>query len=144
MRQRIGIFQQAIAAGPLIVGRIFEPITQAKAGNLRRLLIMDGHNCHITANVITYCMKNSINIVIMPLHCSHMLQPLDVGVFVPLKRALASLTDAASQLSSQRMTRIDWVITYMKAREQAMTPRNILAGWTGAGLSPLNPALVLN
>ena len=46
-----------------------------------------------------------------------MLQPLDVAVFVPLKRALASLTDTASQLSSQHITRIDWVRMYIKAQK---------------------------
>ena len=52
------------------------------------LLIMDGHSSHITANVIVFCMQNAINLFIMPLHYLHLLQPLDVSVFVLLKCVL--------------------------------------------------------
>ena len=55
---------------------------------------MDGHSSHITANAIALCMRDAIDLLILPPHCSHVLQPLDVGVFAPLKRALTSETDA--------------------------------------------------
>jgi hypothetical protein len=63
---------------------------------------VDGHSSHITANVIALCMRNAIDLLILPLHCSHIPQPLDIGVSAPLKRALASET-AAPQLDTGRI-----------------------------------------
>ena len=122
---------------------VFEPLTRPEDPTTRRLLTMDGHSSHITANVIAFCMQNAIDLMILPPHCSHILQPLDVGVFAPLKRALASETDAALQLDSGRISRVEWVEMYIRARTKALTASNILAGWRGAGLEPLSPLSVL-
>lgn len=83
--------------------QIFEPYIRPAVGH-RRLLIMDGHSSHITANIITFCMDKSIDILVLPSHTSHVLQPLDVGVFSPLKRALASETDALARLDLSACT----------------------------------------
>jgi hypothetical protein len=85
---------------------VFEPLIKPKDPTARRLLIMDGHSSHITTNVIAFCMRNAIDLLILPPHCSHILQPLDVGVFAPLKRALASETDATLRLDTGRIPRV--------------------------------------
>jgi hypothetical protein len=123
---------------------VFEPSTRPEDPAMRRLLIMDGHSSHITANVIAFCMQRAIDLMILPPHCSHILQPLDVGVFAPLKRALASETDAALRLDTGRMSRVEWVEMYIRAREKALTSNNIRGGWRGAGLAPLSPITVLD
>ena len=120
---------------------MFEPSTRPEDPATRRLLIMDGHSSHITANVIAFCMQKAIDLMILPPHCSHILQPLDVGVFAPLKRALASETDAALRLDTGRMSRVEWVEIYIRAREKALTSSDIRGGWHGAGLVPLSPII---
>jgi hypothetical protein len=72
---------------------VFEPETRPENLDARRLLIMDGHGSHTTANVTAHCMERTIDLLIFPPHCSHILQPLDVSVFSPLERALAVQTD---------------------------------------------------
>lgn len=105
---------------------------------------MDGHGSHITANVVGYCIENTIDLLILPPHCSHILQPLDVSVFSPLKRALAVETDAISRLDSGRIPHTEWVEMYIRARQRAIISANILAGWKATGLSPLSPITVYN
>jgi hypothetical protein len=122
---------------------VFEPSTRPADPAQRRLLIMDGHGSHITANVIAYCMQHMIDLLILPPHTSHMLQPLDVSVFSPLKRALAAETDAASRLDSGRISRIEWTSMYIRARQQAFRSSNILSGWKATGLWPISPISVL-
>jgi hypothetical protein len=78
---------------------------------------MDGHSNHITANVIAFCMQHAIDVLILPPHKSHLLQPLDVGVFTPVKRALAIET---LWFDAGRMPRVQWVKTYILARERAL------------------------
>ena len=104
---------------------------------------MDGHGSHITANVIAHIMQNAINLLILPPHTSHVLQPLDVSCFALLKRALALETDAASRLDSGRVSRVEWTETYIRARERAFTTPIILSGWRASGLWPLSAITVL-
>jgi len=123
---------------------VFEPTTRPTDPSFYRLLIMDGHGSHITANVIRYCMEHGIDLLILPPHTSHMLQPLDVTVFSPLKRALATETDAASRLDCGRVPRVEWTQIYIRAREKALTRANIVSGWKTTGLQPLSPIMVLD
>jgi hypothetical protein len=122
---------------------VFEPSTRPADPTQHRLLIMDGHGSHITANVIAFCMEHAIDLLILPPHTSHVLQPLDVSVFAPLKRALAIETDAVSRLDPGRIRRVEWTEMYIRAREKAFTPPNILSGWRSTGLEPLSPITVL-
>ena len=78
---------------------MFEPQTRVKAGDQPRLLIVDGHGSHIRADFIAHCMENNIDLLVMPPHYSHLLQPLNVGVFSAFKRAYVNETDATSRLS---------------------------------------------
>ena len=105
---------------------------------------MDGHGSYITANVIAYYMEQGIDLLILPPHTLHMLQPLDVRVFAPLKRALAVETDIASRLENGRVQQVEWNKMYIRAREKAITPANIGSGWNAAGIEPLSPITVLD
>lgn len=122
---------------------IFEPLTRREGVPRRRLLIADGHGSHIRAEFIAHCMENDIDLLIMPPHCSHLLQPLDVGVFSAFKRAHANETDRVSRLSAQRIPRQEWVQMFARARKKAVIMDNILSGWRGAGLFPSDPDKVL-
>jgi hypothetical protein len=52
-----------------------------------RLLILDGNESHHSTEFELHCKQNNIIILCMPPHSSHLLQPLDVGCFGPLKQA---------------------------------------------------------
>jgi len=75
---------------------MFEPLTRPELMQ-RRLLIIDGHSSHITANVIAHCIEHAINLLILLPHTLHVLRPLDVSVFSLLKRALAIEINTASR-----------------------------------------------
>ena len=122
---------------------VFEPNTRPQNLCQQRLLIMDGHNSHMTANFIAYCMKHAINLLILPPHTSHLLQPLDVSVFAPFKRALTEEIDKLSRLDSGRISRVDWVSMFIRAKSKALVSSNILAGWKGTSLEPFQPQKVL-
>jgi hypothetical protein len=61
-----------------------------KANSKLRLLICNRHDSHITVKWIAHCMKNNITFMVLPPHSPHLTQPLDVGVFGPLKTLMAS------------------------------------------------------
>lgn len=57
------------------------------------LLILDNHSSHRDLQVIQYCRENHIDLLSLPPHASHRLQPLDVGFFGPLKTAYSHECD---------------------------------------------------
>ena len=117
---------------------IFEFPTQSTDCTEHCLLIMNGHSNHVTANVIAFCMQNAIDLFIMLLHCLHLFQLLDVGVFALLKCALSKETDAFNQYNSSHISRIFWVEMYIKVCVKVLFSENLKARWKGAGLVPLD------
>jgi len=122
--------------------RCFEPVTREKANGRYRILILDGHESHVTPEFIHHCLFNNILLLRLPQHTSHILQPLDVGLFGPLKKALSENIDPLIQTEVVRIQKSEWLLAYVKARQLAFTPSNILGGWRGAGLFPFEPEKV--
>lgn len=49
------------------------------------IVFMDGRKSHLTLHLATFCKSNGIVLVALLPNATHFLQPLDVGVFAPLK-----------------------------------------------------------
>jgi hypothetical protein len=58
-----------------------------------RMLILDGHGSHLTAEFDYICIENHIIPICMPPHSSHLLQSLDVSCFAVLKRQYGQLVE---------------------------------------------------
>ena len=65
----------------------FDQHTAPRTKGSYRLLILDGHESHHSTEFELYCQSHHIITLCMPPHSSHILQPLDVGCFGPLKQA---------------------------------------------------------
>ncbi|CAG5021787.1 unnamed protein product [Parnassius apollo] len=79
----------------------------------------------------------------MPAHTSHILQPLDVGVFRPLKAAWrAELQNYKVNNPTSVPTRFDFHKFLTPVYEKCFTPTNIRAGFRKAGLYPINKNIV--
>jgi hypothetical protein len=63
----------------------FDTYTKTRQVAGYRLLILDGHESHLNQGFKDYCLENKILTLCMPSHSSHILQPLDVVCFSPLK-----------------------------------------------------------
>ncbi len=55
------------------------------------ILIMDQHETHVSRDVIMFCRENKVEILCLPAHTTHILQPLDIAVFNPLKTAFSTM-----------------------------------------------------
>ncbi|KAK4690099.1 hypothetical protein P7C73_g7, partial [Tremellales sp. Uapishka_1] len=125
--------------GFLWLETVFQPATKPADANTRRLLIMDGHSSHTKGPVIGFCILNKIDLVILPAHTSHVTQPLDVGIFAPLKAAMARETDRRARLKKGKVSKREWTAWLAAARATAMNERNIRVGWRKTGLHPFSP-----
>ena len=54
------------------------------------VLIMVNHNSHITLEGVELAKNHGLDLLTLPPHCSHKLQPLDVGVFGAFKKFYSS------------------------------------------------------
>ncbi|RAL60126.1 hypothetical protein DID88_000751 [Monilinia fructigena] len=122
----------------------FSTKSKKVSGDRPRLLIMDGHSSHITGSFIAFCIEKDIDLLILPPHCSHLLQPLDIAVYGPMKRYHALEVDRYSRAGVKRIQRAEWVELFQNIRKKALNSSNIKAGWRGAGLVPFAPRKVLD
>uniref|UniRef100_A0A1B0D8L0 DDE-1 domain-containing protein n=1 Tax=Phlebotomus papatasi TaxID=29031 RepID=A0A1B0D8L0_PHLPP len=58
------------------------------------LLVLDNHQSHLSIAGLKFCVDNGINVLSIPPHSSHKLQPLDRSVYGPFKRAMAAHMDS--------------------------------------------------
>jgi hypothetical protein len=117
--------------------KIFDPLTREKAGGKSRLLICDGHESHVSGRFAAYCFQHNIVLFLLVPHSSHLLQPLDIGVFGPLKKAVSASLEKLIRVGVNRLEKAEWVDKYAEGRVHALTKSNIQGGWRGAGLVPL-------
>jgi hypothetical protein len=104
---------------------------------------LDGHGSHITLEFIAHCREHKIILLRLIPHTSHLCQPLDVGLFRPLKGALSSRLALLLQTEISPIRKPEWLKAFAEAREDAFTTENVLGGWLSAGLLPFNPEEVL-
>ena len=50
-----------------------------------KVLIFDGHRSHVTLQIVELARNNDIHFILLPPHSTHILQPVDVSVFKPVK-----------------------------------------------------------
>ncbi|KAJ6437589.1 Glycerate kinase [Purpureocillium lavendulum] len=124
--------------------RHFNEHTKPRTLGAFRLLVLDGHESHLSVNFELYCKDNKIITLCMPAHSSHLLQPLDVGCFGPLKKAYGRQVEMKMRAGTTHITKEDFFPAFWAAFQQAMTPENIQGGFRGAGLVPHNSEAVLS
>jgi hypothetical protein len=122
---------------------VLEPQTR-DSSTCRRLLIVDGHSSHVNLEFINFCNQHRILVLILPLHSTYRLQPLDVGLFQPLSTAysaeLDNLTAKSGGIVSMKK-RMFWSI-FKPAWEASFTPKNIVNAFAKCGIWPINPYTV--
>jgi len=73
--------------GLIWLRNVFDKHTRSRTVGRHRLLIIDGHGSHVTAEFHRFCADNAIILLCLPPYSSHLLQPLDVGCYSVLKRS---------------------------------------------------------
>jgi len=101
------------------------------------LLIYDGHAAHVSIDTIEWAKKHNVVLFVLPAHTSHLLQPLDVGVFGPFKNYYNS--ECASFFTKnmgQQIARYELCTLASRAYLKSMTPANIQSAFRKSGIFP--------
>ena len=80
----------------------------------------------------------------MPANASHILQPLDVGCFSPLKRAYKKEVGALANSHINRVDKLAFLAAFTAVCQGVFSSENIKAGFRATGLVPLDPGVVVS
>jgi len=93
----------------------FEPKTYT---NHPRFLILDGH-------VYQFALEKNIQIICLPAHSTHLLQPLDVGIFDPLQHYYRKAADTHMRDTRTGVKKGTFWTFYSEARALMFLPKTI-------------------
>ena len=106
----------------------------------RILLLIDNLRTHLTFDSVKYASDNGVDILPFPPRASHILQPLDVGVFGPLK-TLVEIEWTNAMLQQEDLNIMMLISSIMKPDvfNKAFGSGPIVKGWMDSGLRPFDP-----
>jgi hypothetical protein len=79
----------------------------------------------------------------MPVYTSHILQPLNVSYFSPLKKVYGSQIENKMKLSINHITKEEFLSVFFTAHQQTITAKTISSSFRATSLVPFNLERVL-
>lgn len=122
------------------IANVFVPFLKTKPIQLPVILFLDGHKSHLTMELSDLCRRNKIILIALLPNATHILQPLDVSVFGPMKTKWKTITRQwrvdhdGVELSKQNIPAA--LNTFLSDTKMAA---NIMAGFRATGLCPFDP-----
>ena len=102
---------------------------------------MDGHSSHVSIDVIELARDNNVHLLCLPSHTTHILQPLDVGVFKSFKSNFSKACTKYLAANPGRVITSDRLASLVaEAWPHSLTPLNVMSGFKKCGIFPLNPS----
>ena len=100
---------------------------------------MDGYSSYYQPEVIRLAKENEVEMFLFPPHTTADSQPLDVGVFGPLKVHWRNVChEWVEENPDKVITKFKFSSLFHRAWVQAMRPANVMAGFKKAGVFPFN------
>lgn len=107
-----------------------------------QLLLYDGHSTHVTEKVIDFAIGENLTILKLPPHTSHLLQPLDLSVFKPLKDKWdAKLVSWQRKNIGVKLNKVTFS-SMVQSSWLELTNEVIINGFKKAGIFPYNPNVI--
>jgi hypothetical protein len=111
----------------------------------RHLIILDGYISHVSIEVVQKARSVGLDLLTLPSHTSHALQPLDVSIFKPFKQFFPQYRDywmsRNLNQAASKDTLAQWVCLSLR---KALTDSNVKKGFSATGIWPLNQHAVDN
>lgn len=106
------------------------------------LIIYDGHSTHVDSKVVSLALDNSVTIMKLPAHTSHLLQPLDLAVFKSLKTIWdKNLVKYQRQNVGVKLHKKAFAEMFAETWNQT-SPKVIQSGFKKGGIYPFNAGVI--
>ncbi|RKK60603.1 hypothetical protein BFJ69_g17208 [Fusarium oxysporum] len=110
--------------------------TIQEEGPVWRLLVIDGFAGHGSFAFREYCMKFNILVAFLLPHSTHILQPMDVGVFQYLKNAHQRKLREELRKGKLTFNRRDFAGAFQEIFNEGFTAAHIISGFEKSGIFP--------
>ena len=108
------------------------------------MLILDGHKSHQSQLFKDYCLENNILTLCIPAHSSHILQPLDIVCFSPLKLKYSYRVRDLARRRIFHINKEGFLPAFRDAFFDVFTIENCKKAFKASGLVPIDTAVVLD
>lgn len=137
----IGTSENGWMCGPTFycyITNIFVPWLDREHIERPILLFMDGHVSHMTLHLSEFCSENGIILIALFPNSTHLLQPMDVSVFRPLKNAWKKeIRNWRVQNDGRKLQKQNFAPVLKNALD-CITMDTIKNGFRVSGLCPFN------
>uniref|UniRef100_A0A0A9YD57 Tigger transposable element-derived protein 2 n=1 Tax=Lygus hesperus TaxID=30085 RepID=A0A0A9YD57_LYGHE len=123
------------------------PILRRQAGT--KVLIGDNLSSHISVRVLNLCAQHNVRFIALPPNSTHILQPLDVGFFGPLKKVWRKVLNdwkkspRGRQFNSLPKSEFPKMLKKLLEEMGPKIEDDLKGGFKGAGIQPLDRQNVL-
>ena len=119
--------------------KLFLPSVQHLTSTAPVILYFDGHHSHMSIRLVELAHSNNVDLFCPPPHTTHLLQPLDVGVFGPLKNAWRIvLKEHQIATCASTVTKQEFPYLLAKLWDRLFLPQHFTSGFRRTGLCPLS------
>ncbi|XP_053400532.1 jerky protein homolog-like [Mercenaria mercenaria] len=102
------------------------------------MILFDGHKSHVNLTLSTWGEANNVVFFVLPPHTSHVIQPLDVGCFGPLKNIYHSECQAYMRRNpGLQINRCNIAEVSSKAYNKGVCAENLISAFKKTGVYPL-------
>ena len=121
------------------IKKLFLPATSHLRESVPVVLFFDGHHSHISVSIVKYCKENNVHLMLLPSNTTHVLQPLDVGVYGPLKQAWKRiLAEYKLETRAGSIGKEEFPQLLHKLWKTSFKPQHLQGGFRETGLFPLS------
>ena len=107
------------------------------------VMFFDGHYSHLSISLIKKARDLKIHLFCLPPNTTHILQPLDVGVFGPVKSTWRKiLKQYKIRTRAANNTKEVFPSLIKELWDESVTPQHLQGGFKSAGLAPFDPSAV--
>ena len=107
------------------------------------ILFFDGHHSHLTLRLIEVVRSSYIHLICFPPHVTHILQPLDVEVFGPLKSSWRTVLKRYQiETGAANVTKEDFPSLIAQLFDVSFRADHIKGGFKKSGIYPLDRSVL--
>lgn len=121
------------------IANVFEPYLLKQNIPKPVILFFDGHSSHLSLQLSQFCLDKEIILVTLPPNATHLLQPLDVAVFGPLKKDWKVVLDKFKLTKKIEPKKCHVLPILEGIFNDSNFKQNFAKGFKTCGLCPLDP-----
>lgn len=111
----------------------------------RKVMFGDNLTSHVSPLVFTTCVENNISFVLLPPNATHLVQPLDVAFFRPIKISWRNVLENWKLKNRGVLPKASYPSLLKESLEKNETnlSKNIISGYRGCCIIPVDRKQVL-